>query len=171
MIGDGPLLTACKQLAHGLGLQEAVEFLGIKKPEQVAASMREATAFVQHSMRGDLGNSEGTPLAVLEAGASGLPVVSTRHGGIPDVVPWGKTGFLVDEGDLDGMALWMTVLAKNPALAPELGAAARKHICTNYPLEVNISKLSSLLAACAAQREVAPKNDAHRKDRPACPSH
>jgi glycosyltransferase involved in cell wall biosynthesis len=103
--------------------------------------MRKARAFVQHSMQANDGDSEGTPLAILEAGASGLPVVSTRHAGIPDVVLDSDTGLLVEEGDVDGMAQCMIRLAESPKLALELGTAARERIAEDFTLDASIRGL------------------------------
>ena len=103
--------------------------------------MRRARAAVQHSMRASNGDSEGTPNSLKEAGASGLPVVATRHGGIPDIIIDGKTGFLVDEGDVERMAEYMTQLAKDPILAARLGRAAREHVCAEFSMEQSIGNL------------------------------
>lgn len=141
MIGDGPLWEACKELAQALGIVEAVKFLGPRPHAEVAAIMRQSRAFVQHSMKTSYGDAEGTPVAVLEAGASGLPVVATRHTGIQDVVIDGKTGFLVDEGNIEGMAEQMLQLAKDPSLAAQLGRAARERICAEFSMGKSIRKL------------------------------
>ena len=77
---------------------------GVRTPEEVAGLMRSSRAFVQHSVVTANGDSEGTPLAVLEAMASGLPVVATRHAGIADVVAHGERGLLSAEGDVETMA-------------------------------------------------------------------
>ena len=141
MIGDGRLLEACKQTARMLEIEANVDFLGPRSHSEVAAAMRSARAFVQHSIRAYDGNSEGTPNVVMEAGATGLPVVATRHGGILDVVIDGETGLLVDEGDFDGMAECMVRLAEDPSLAARLGKAARERICAEFSQEQSINKL------------------------------
>jgi glycosyltransferase involved in cell wall biosynthesis len=107
--------------------------------------MHSARAFVQHSIRPGDGDSEGTPVAILEAGMSGLPVVSTRHAGIKDVVIHNETGFLVDEGDIDGMAACMLLLARDAAQAATLGARAHHHIRTNFSMDQHIARLSAIL--------------------------
>jgi glycosyltransferase involved in cell wall biosynthesis len=147
MVGDGPLWGACRRLARQLGLAPAVAFLGPQPHAKVAVLMRHAKAFVQHSRRASDGNAEGTPVAVLEAGASGLPVVATRHGGIRDVVLEETTGLLVDEGDVDGMAAAMLRLLRNPDLATRLGEAARQRVCTAFAMEQRIAHLQQILAA------------------------
>jgi colanic acid/amylovoran biosynthesis glycosyltransferase len=141
MIGDGNLWEACKQLAKTLRLSASVEFLGPRPHMEVAATMRQARAFVQHSLRTSYGDLEGMPVAMLEAGATGLPVVATRHAGIRDAVIEGETGFLVDEGDVEGMAACMIRLAKDPTLAAKLGSAARERICVEFPMEKSINNL------------------------------
>jgi len=141
MIGEGPLWQSCKQLARALGLEGAIEFLGQRPHAEIAAVMRKARMFVQHSVRAIDGDSEGTPVAVLEAGASGLPVVATRHAGIIDVVVDGQTGFLVGEGDLVGMAEGMIKLAQDPVLAARLGRAARERICAQFSMQESMVNL------------------------------
>jgi glycosyltransferase involved in cell wall biosynthesis len=107
--------------------------------------MQKARAFVQHSVTAHDGDAEGTPNAVLEAGASGLPVVATRHAGIKDSVIEMKTGLLVDEGDIDGMAQHMIRLAKDSALAASLGKAARERILTEYSMDKSIQNLWAII--------------------------
>jgi glycosyltransferase involved in cell wall biosynthesis len=76
---------------------------------------------------------------------SGLPVVSTRHAGIKDVVIEGETGFLVDESDIDGMAMHMLALAQNADLAGQMGQRAREHVAANFPMERHIEQLYDVL--------------------------
>jgi glycosyltransferase involved in cell wall biosynthesis len=150
MIGDGELLEACKQLARALGVADCVDFRGALPHEVVAAEMRAARGFVQHSLTATYGDSEGTPVAILEAGSSGLPVVSTRHGGIPEVVLDGITGYLVEEADVDGMASRIARLACDPVLAGGMGAEARLHIERNFPMQRQIAELAKILNSSAA---------------------
>ena len=146
MVGGGPLLDACRQLADALEISSAVEFLGFRPHHELGVLMRGARAFVQHSVTAPSGDAEGTPVAILEAGVSGLPVIATRHGGIPDVVIEGVTGFLVDEGDIGEMAERMRRLALDPALAGVLGAQARKHVSDNFELADSLERLWRVLA-------------------------
>ena len=104
MVGAGLLHDVCSKLVKALHIEHAVELKGIVDHAGVAALMQESRVFVQHSLVPASGDTEGTPVAILEAGAAGLPVVSTKHAGISEAVIHGKTGFLVDEGDIDAMA-------------------------------------------------------------------
>ena len=138
----------CVQLVNELGVANSVIFLGVATPEQIAVYMQQAHMFVQHSITAPSGDMEGTPVSILEAAASGLPVVSTRHGGIMDAVVDGHSGFLVDELDESGMAEKMLELLRNPQLRASMGANARKHIETNYSIEMQMDRLHNLLAGC-----------------------
>jgi colanic acid/amylovoran biosynthesis glycosyltransferase len=145
MIGDGPLLAGCKKLAADLGIGQCVEFLGAQPHEVVSRQMQKARAFVQHSVETAAGDCEGTPVSILEAGAVGLPVVVTRHAGIPDVVQDGRTGFLVDEHDIAEMARRMLQLAQDAELAGRMGQAAREHVTANFSIEQSIDRLWSII--------------------------
>jgi glycosyltransferase involved in cell wall biosynthesis len=147
MVGDGPLRPACERLAGELGITAAVDFLGVLSPAAVQEEMRQARAFVQHSVEAPDGDCEGTPVAILEAGASGLPVVATLHAGIPDAVRADQTGLLVAEGDVDGMAACLLRLAREPALAAELGRAARAWVAGEFCMEQRIGRLWQIITA------------------------
>lgn len=149
MIGDGNLLEACKDLARGLGIGNVVEFVGTQPNDIVAAEMRRVRGFVQHSIVAGDGDSEGMPVAILEAGASGLPVVSTRHAGIPEVVDDGTTGFLVDEHDVERMAERMGRLLAEPGLAGELGRSARLRIEEHFSIDASIGRLWEIIQSAA----------------------
>ncbi|MBK9764550.1 MAG: glycosyltransferase, partial [Flavobacteriales bacterium] len=97
MAGEGPLWESTKQLAQAEGLGNVVDFPGVITSEQVAQRMQQVRAFVQHSVVTADNDHEGTPLSILEAMASGLPIISTRHAGIPDVVEHGVEGLLCEE--------------------------------------------------------------------------
>jgi glycosyltransferase involved in cell wall biosynthesis len=141
MVGDGELLDSSRRLVTCLGLHDRVSFLGSRPHEEVSRLMRGSRAFVQHSVVAHDGDSEGTPVAVLEAGASGLPVISTRHGGITDAVLHNETGFLVEEGDVASMASYMSRVAREPRLAAAVGRRARQHISQNHSMESHIARL------------------------------
>jgi len=147
MVGDGPLLRVCRQVARELGITAAVTFLGAQPQAVVQEEMRRARCFVQHSIESPSGDCEGTPVGILEAGATGLPVVSTRHAGIPDVVIDGETGFLVAERDVQGMAHYMLRLARDPELAQTLGEAARRRITAHFSIERSIAGLWKIISS------------------------
>jgi colanic acid/amylovoran biosynthesis glycosyltransferase len=108
--------------------------------------LKEGLAFVQHSIKAMNGDEEGTPVAILEASAAGLPVIATVHGGIPDIIEDGKTGFLVSEHDVDAMTDKMILLLKNKDLAIEMGKKGKERIEKYFRLEKHIENLDNLLA-------------------------
>lgn len=156
MIGDGPLWEPCRELAGRLGIGHAVAFLGPQPHDVVRREMQAARAFVQHSVVAADGDTEGTPVAILEAGAAGLPVVATRHAGIPDVVIAGATGLLGDERDVEGMARHLLCLADRPETAAALGRRAAVHVRTSYTMEQSLRRLASVLAAAARRTPIGP---------------
>ena len=145
MIGDGPLLAPCKAIIRELGLAEKVRLLGARPSEKVAENMREASLFVQHSVTGADGNTEGLPVAILEAMASALPVVATKHNGIPEIVVEGETGLLVDEHDVPGMTRAIASLLVQPEIAFAMGQAARKRVLTHFDQKRTADRLRSIL--------------------------
>jgi colanic acid/amylovoran biosynthesis glycosyltransferase len=90
------------------------------------------------------GDEEGTPTVLMEASATGIPVVSTRHSGIPDIVLDGQTGFLVPEHDVRGLADRIGELARRPELRAEMGAAGRRHIERTFDIEMLNDELVGL---------------------------
>ena len=94
-------------------------------------------------------------MSILEAGAAGLPVVSTRHAGISDVVLDGKTGLLVEERRIDEMAQHMLALANDPVLADELGRNAAVHVRRYYTMPQSIRRLAHVLEAAASGSSIA----------------
>lgn len=144
MIGDGPLMERCKQIVSDHELEGKVRLLGKQLRQGVRDQLREASVFLQHSAISSFGDSEGWPVAIAEASATGLPIVSTRHAGIPDQVDEDKTGFLVDELDVDSMAAAMIRLASDINLRESMGSASRQKALT-YNLPTQISKLESTL--------------------------
>lgn len=148
MAGNGHLLEACQILVNALQITHAVTFSGSISHEQVVQLMQQARAFIQHSVTTPANDTEGTPVSVMEAGALGLPVIATTHAGIPDVVIHGHTGLLVEEGNIPDMAAYITMLANNPKLAGQIGAAAAKHIGQHFTLRQHIDALWKIISEC-----------------------
>lgn len=145
MGGSGELLNTCKNMVIAWGIVENVIFLGVLKPEETIKEMEDAIAFVQHSVIADNGDSEGTPVAILEAQAAGLPVISTFHAGIPDVVIDKETGFLVNEKEIFEMKDAMVKLISNKELAKKMGDNGRERIKREFTMDNYINKLRIVL--------------------------
>ena len=88
---------------------------------------------------------EGTPNSILEASAIGLPIVSTNHAGIMDVVNHGISGFLVNEHEVDTMAKYMQELFENRELAKKMGQEGKNIINTSFTEEKYINTINSLI--------------------------
>jgi glycosyltransferase involved in cell wall biosynthesis len=123
LAGDGPLLPAMQRLARHLGLSQSVRFAGLASKRQVQASMREADAFLHHSVTAADGSQEGIPTVLMEAMATGLIVFSTRHAGIPELVTDRVTGYLVEERDVEAYTQSMLRALRHSAGIPDAAAA------------------------------------------------
>jgi len=147
MAGDGQLWNTCINLVKFLNLEQQVIFAGVITPEMYRHLLSESLGFVQHSIMAETGDMEGTPLAVLEASAAGLPVIATSHAGIPDVIIHGETGLLCEEHDVDAMAKNMISVLDDIAFAKQLGQAGKKNIQDNFSMERHIDTLQNTLEA------------------------
>jgi colanic acid/amylovoran biosynthesis glycosyltransferase len=144
-IGDGELLETTIELSEELGIRQYIDFKGVLSPAALASEMQQHAIFVQHSIRAINNDSEGTPLSILEAAASGLAIVSTRHAGIVDILVEQQTGILVQEGDMEGMAQEMIRLLGDKERIRSLGQAARKSIVSGYNVKNYHAKLAKLV--------------------------
>jgi glycosyltransferase involved in cell wall biosynthesis len=145
MIGDGELFDVSQNLVKSLGLETNITLLGALERKEIIKHLQSAFLFVQHSLVALNGDSEGTPVGIIEAMAAGLPVVSTRHAGIPDVVIENETGFLVDEGDIDAMAEQILTLLNNRDLAGSFGKKGNERILSEFTLQKHIATIDRLI--------------------------
>lgn len=149
MGGDGESLKACMELAKSLQVDKYIEFAGPISHDTVKEWFTDALAFVQHSVTAEDGDTEGTPVAVLEASAAGLPVIATRHAGIPDVIIHNETGILVEEHDQKGFEEALIRIAGEQSLSRNMGAAGRKNIAQHFTMEKHINIINDLIQRCA----------------------
>ena len=116
---------------------ERVKLLGWVGEREKPELFARASAFVLPS------HAEGLPVAILEAMAHGIPVVSTRVGGIPDAVVDGETGFLVEPGDVEAIASRVVCILRNPVLAGHLAEQGRERVRALYEAETVMSQLTA----------------------------
>jgi colanic acid/amylovoran biosynthesis glycosyltransferase len=129
VVGDGPLMESVRDYLGKHDLTCRVRLRGRLPHQETLAVIRGADLLLHHAITSpDDGDTEGQPLAILEAMAAGVPVVSTYHAGIPEVVTNGGNGRLVPEHDVAGMAGAILDLAADPTTRAQLGAAARTTI-------------------------------------------
>ena len=126
--GDGPLKKTMENMARELGIEKRVNFLGIRR--DIPQLMNAADAYVMSS------SWEGMPMVLLEASATGLPIVATDVGGNREVVLDGVTGFLVPPRNPEALAQAMLrMMELSEEKRRELGRAARKHVEENFSLD------------------------------------
>jgi glycosyltransferase involved in cell wall biosynthesis len=144
--GGGPLLPAAQQFVREHGLGDRVALHGPQPNTEVKRFLREADIFLQHSVRDpETGDEEGLPVSILEAMAQSLPVVSTRHAGIPEAVCDGLTGYLVDERDCPGMAERLLALARDPDLRHHMGVAGWQRAKDHFTWERERKELLDIM--------------------------
>jgi glycosyltransferase involved in cell wall biosynthesis len=150
--GNGLLYDTCQNMVRAMGLDKNIKLPGVITPQQYAAYLQDSIAFVQHSITAGNGDMEGTPLAVLEASAAGLPVISTKHAGIPDVIEDDVTGLLVEEHDVSGMAENMIKVLEDKSLAKEMGQKGKERIRKNFSMARHISRLDELIKSAVDEK-------------------
>jgi glycosyltransferase involved in cell wall biosynthesis len=137
LIGAGSMWDKLKHEIADLGLDNHVHLVGLQ--HDMAKTYSSLDLVVSTSF------SEAMPLAILEAMASGLPVVATNVGGIPDMIAEGSTGLLSSVGDLNGLAWHISNLMSDESLRAAMGKAARKRAVEKFELNTCIDQTSELL--------------------------
>ena len=141
LAGEGPMKREIEELARDLGIATAFELRGFLAQNDLARLYAEAHFFVHPSeITADL-NQEGVPNSMLEAMSTGLPVLATLHGGIPEAVENGRTGLLVPERDDAGLLRAMLDLAAQPDRAFAMGRAASESVRVEFEHRKQIEKL------------------------------
>ena len=141
IVGDGELKSQLQQLTRELEVEGAVKFLGSQPKSEVIAILNRADVLLAPSVTARDGDCEGIPVSLMEAMATGLPVISTWHSGIPELVEDGVLGFLVAERDVAGLAAKLDYLSDRPELQQQMGQAGRGQVQENY----NIDRLNQRL--------------------------
>jgi glycosyltransferase involved in cell wall biosynthesis len=149
LFGEGPDEEALRAEAASLGLADAVRLRGVVPVETLRRELAAAHLALQPSVTDAQGSVEGVPNGVLEAMASALPVVATRHGGIPEAVRDGETGLLVAERDEDALARALVGLADAPERRAAMGAAGRRRVEEEFDLRLQGARLAAVCARAA----------------------
>jgi glycosyltransferase involved in cell wall biosynthesis len=141
IIGEGSLRPALERQIRELGLESIVFLRGALPHQQVIEKYRQATMFVLPAVLSADGDRDGIPNVILEALAMELPVVSTRHSGIPEVIQDGVNGLLVPPEDIPALANALAHLLDHPEEAARLGQEGRRTVAENFDVEQNVRKL------------------------------
>ncbi len=142
--GEGPLLDDLRRLSRELGLAEKIRFTGFVPQSELRALEQSAHVFLHPSEIGPDGNQEGVPNAMLEAMASGLPVLATRHGGIPEAVEHGVSGRLVAERDHQALTAELLALAEDGGRYAAMSVAAAQRVAAEFELGTQARRLESI---------------------------
>jgi glycosyltransferase involved in cell wall biosynthesis len=126
LVGEGERRRALERLARELGIRERVDFVGIQTQAQIAALLRRAAVLLAPSVVARDGNRESGLIVVKEASASGAVPIGTEHGGIPESIESGRTGFLVAERDFVGMGQCLSNLLENSSLREQMALEGRR---------------------------------------------
>lgn len=148
--GDGDLKDELRERAGRAAVAERVRFLGDLSQDEIASHFAAADMIVVPSVRDDSGNVDGLPNVVLEALASGTPLVTTSAGGIGAVVEHGRTAVVVPERDVDALAGAMLELARDTTGAARLAAAARADAEARFGWDGTAAKLEAAYARALA---------------------
>lgn len=141
LVGTGEREVELRRLAEELALGEAVRFAGVLSPSEVAALMADSDVLLAPSVVAADGDRESGVIAVKEASAAQLAVVGTLHGGIPEIIDDGVTGYLVPERDVDTLSARLGALLGDAALRERMGAAGRLKMEREYDLQRRVDAL------------------------------
>ncbi len=119
---------------------ERVEFVGWLSEQEKIELLHSVDIFVLPSYH------EGLPYAIIEAMASGLPIVASSVGGIPDVIRNGENGFLIEPGDIQGLVYYLETLIKDSNLRESIGVKNHLYAITEYSVDTNLCKLEKIFS-------------------------
>ena len=144
IVGDGPLRESMQAMVEQYRLSDRLHFAGVR--DDMPAVYRELDLVVSTS------HSEAMPLAIMEAMASGVPVVATRVGGVPDLIEQGGCGWLCEPGNFDSVASRIAALIEQPAERRRMGRRARERVVQRFDVVQQVDATARLLATLAGQR-------------------
>lgn len=145
LIGEGPDEEALRRQVSEADLDEVVVFEGTRTRAEVVAALHRADLLVVPSIPTESGRREGIPVVLMEAMATGLPVVASNISGIPELVDNGTTGILVPPADPTAIADAVEALAKDPSLRERMGAAGRERVVAEFDQSANARLLAGQL--------------------------
>jgi colanic acid/amylovoran biosynthesis glycosyltransferase len=146
IVGDGELKEELEQLVDRLEISNNILFMGWQTQQNVLDILKESHIFIAPSITTSNGDQEGIPIALMEAMSMGLPVVSTAHSAIPELIENRITGFLVPERDIEALEVAIADLISNPEIWSDITYNARKYIEQEYCLSKQNKRLYEIFA-------------------------
>jgi colanic acid/amylovoran biosynthesis glycosyltransferase len=153
IVGDGPLRESLEALSRDLGLSDAVHFLGSRPHAEITSLMQDHHVLMVPSVTDSSGGKEGIPVVIMEAMATGLLVVATRHSGIPEIVGHGETGLLAEERNPAELAEHLNAILNDQDRWISLVHAAKKMVHANYDLRRQNERLAGILEGLQPDKE------------------
>lgn len=150
IVGDGPLKAELEDQVRKADLQNNISFLGLQEKSGVAKLMESSDIFMLPSVTAQNGDKEGIPVVLMEAMSKMLPVISTYHSGIPELIENDVSGLLVNEKDEDALAECISLLIENPDMRRSLAAAAFQVVERDYNLHKLNDELVELFSSLVA---------------------
>ncbi len=144
IVGGGPLESKLRSLIKKLHAENNIKLIGWRNQEEVITLLQQADIFVLPSITAGNNDQEGIPNALKEAMAIGLPVVSTYHSGIPELVKDGISGFLVPERDVLALTSKLEYLINNPNQRVKMGIEGRLFVENFFNRDKENEKLIQL---------------------------
>ena len=144
IVGDGPERSKLRSLIKKLNLKKHVKLKGDLPHTKIAKELKRADIFCLPSVTTKEGNQEGIPNAIKEAMASGLPIVATKHGGIPELISQNKEGLLVKERDIQALTSRILKLIENPKMRIAMGKRGRTKIKRFFNSKRQVKKLENI---------------------------
>lgn len=144
IVGDGELSAKYQNLISQIGANKYIRLLGYKNAEEVRSIMQNTDIFLAPSVTSKKGDQEGIPVVIMEAMAMEMPVISTYHSGIPELVADGKSGYLVEERNEEQIKNKILFFIDNPGEIDKMGKEGRKIVEANYEIDILNDKLLEL---------------------------
>ncbi|MFQ3544391.1 glycosyltransferase [Halobacillus rhizosphaerae] len=144
IVGDGPLRPYLQQLIDDLGIGNYVKIAGWRQQTELIELLTESHLLMVPSVTSRNGDMEGIPVVIMESMAMGLPVLSTYHSGIPEIIEDNKTGFLVGERNILSISEKLTYIIDSPDIVVDVAKNARKKVERNYNIDIQNSNLEKI---------------------------
>jgi len=145
IVGDGPLAEALSHRIANLGLDDCVKLMGPQDQQTVQSLYQRASLFVLASVEAENGDIDGVPVVLMEAMAAGVPCVSTRVAGIPELIESPSEGILVEQKDVGALADGIMKLLGDASLREQTARAALAKVQREFSLEKSATQLAALL--------------------------
>lgn len=144
IIGDGVLRSQLTKQIEELAASEQIKLLGWREQAELCQIIAQADILLAPSVTGKNGDSEGIPVSLMEAMAQSIPVISTEHSGIAELVENNVSGYLVPEGDVEALSAKLNLLLASPELCQQMGIAGRERVLKDYNIQELCDRLVSI---------------------------